>query len=348
MNKVIITFISFIVTLGISVYSGYAQETLQSVTDMGYTIETARAGSANGFKGAIQTISTAPDCWGMLTMPDYKNAAGPQSYWFIGRGNSYAERVMSFHIPTYQDYGNSGNIPKFKFVMSGDLPLFTIDALGGACASGKMLVGSTDWSEAPYHNAIVAGNVTYPNDVTNSQLAITGQSDGRKQLALGYDTNGNGFGFIAAGYRGITWTNLALQPNGGNVGIGIINPSEKLSVNGKIRAKEIKVEAANWPDYVFTPDHEKLSLTELNAYIRTNRHLPEIPSAKEIESDGLSLGEMNARLLKKVEELTLYLIEKDEELKLEKLKNEKQQDALSNQQERLDRLEAAMNGIKSR
>lgn len=97
----------------------------------------------------------------------------------------------------------------------------------------------------------------------------------------------------------------------GNIGFGTLVPTEKLSVNGNIRAKEIKVESSNWPDYVFSPSHEKPSLKDLEVYINENKHLPEIPSAKQVEEKGLSLGNMNALLLKKIEELTLYMIEQD-------------------------------------
>jgi len=133
----------------------------------------------------------------------------------------------------------------------------------------------------------------------------------------------------------------------GFVGIGMATPREELSVNGSIRAKQIKVETANWPDYVFKPTYQlpsltgvktyidqnqhlpavKLnnvwpdyvfkptyqlpSLTEVKTYIDQNKHLPEIPSEQEIAKEGQNLGEMNKLLLKKVEELTLYLIEND-------------------------------------
>lgn len=130
-------------------------------------------------------------------------------------------------------------------------------------------------------------------------------------------------GTIASGWSG--WRKVLTENIAGNVGIGTDNPLERLSVNGKIRAKEIKVEAANWPDYVFHSDYELLSLGEIGHFIKTNGHLPGIPTAAEIESEGVSLGEMNSALLKKIEELTLHLIEKDKELKrqnqeIEKLK----------------------------
>ncbi|TJZ49895.1 hypothetical protein FAZ15_21980 [Sphingobacterium olei] len=101
----------------------------------------------------------------------------------------------------------------------------------------------------------------------------------------------------------------------GNVGIGTDSPSEKLAVNGNIRAKEIKVETANWPDYVFEKDHKLMSLDSLESFINKNGHLPEVPKAKEIEESGLSLGEMNKILMKKMEEMTLYIINLEERVK---------------------------------
>ncbi|EFK58568.1 hypothetical protein U0038_06455 [Sphingobacterium spiritivorum] len=97
----------------------------------------------------------------------------------------------------------------------------------------------------------------------------------------------------------------------GNIGIGKRDATEKLEVNGNIRAKEIKVETANWPDYVFEEDYKLTPLAEVETFIKANKHLPEVPSAREIEEDGLSLGEMNKLMMKKIEELTLHLIEKE-------------------------------------
>ena len=107
------------------------------------------------------------------------------------------------------------------------------------------------------------------------------------------------------------------------VGIGTLTPQEKLSVNGKIRAKEIKVEATGWPDYVFKPDYEKMSLQELDNYIKANGHLPEVPAAAEVEKEGVALGEMNKILLKKIEELTLYLIQQNKKIEVLESKIEK-------------------------
>lgn len=104
---------------------------------------------------------------------------------------------------------------------------------------------------------------------------------------------------------------IAFFAGNGNIGLGTLEPTEKLSVNGNIRAKEIKVDATNWPDYVFLPSYNNSSLSELELYIKDKGHLPQIPSAKEVEAEGINLSEMNALLLRKIEELTLHLIEQD-------------------------------------
>jgi hypothetical protein len=106
--------------------------------------------------------------------------------------------------------------------------------------------------------------------------------------------------------------------NDGKTGIGMM-PDAKLSVKGDIHAKEVKVDVAFPPDYVFAGDYHLPTLAQVEAYIKQNRHLPEVPSAKEMEADGVKVGEMNMLLLKKVEELTLYVIELEKKVnKLEK------------------------------
>lgn len=111
----------------------------------------------------------------------------------------------------------------------------------------------------------------------------------------------------------------------GNVGIGTKSPAEKLSVKGKIRAQEVKVETANWPDYVFAKDYQLPSLKETEQHIKDKGYLPGIPSAEEVKANGIDLGDMNARLLKKIEELTLYLIEIKKESEYERLEKIKLQ-----------------------
>lgn len=103
----------------------------------------------------------------------------------------------------------------------------------------------------------------------------------------------------------------------GNVGIGTSNPGDfKLAVEGKIGAREIKVQTESWADYVFATDYDLMPLTQVKEYITKFNHLPGIPSEKDIiESKGVELGKMQTLLLEKIEELTLYVIMLEEKLK---------------------------------
>ena len=107
----------------------------------------------------------------------------------------------------------------------------------------------------------------------------------------------------------------------GNVGIGTTNPAQKLTVKGTVYTTEVKVDlsAGSGPDYVFEKDYTLPSLESVKTYIDQNKHLPEVPSAKEMEANGINLSEMNMLLLKKVEELTLYILE--QEKRIQKLEN---------------------------
>lgn len=110
---------------------------------------------------------------------------------------------------------------------------------------------------------------------------------------------------------------ISIDEKSSNVGIGTMFPKAKLSVNGDIFAKRVKVtqNAADWPDYVFHPDYKLPSLDSTAAFISNNRHLPGMPSAQQIGENGLDLAEMNRLLLQKVEELTLHMIRSQEENK---------------------------------
>ena len=127
---------------------------------------------------------------------------------------------------------------------------------------------------------------------------------------------------LMAGYNNDIMT---LKTNG-NVGIGYTNPTTKLDVNGTIRAHEVRVCVNQGCDYVFEPDYSLMSLSDLSHFIKANKHLPEVAPAVIMESEGISVSEMSTLLLKKVEELTLYIIAQDEKMKIleiemNKLKN---------------------------
>ncbi len=131
--------------------------------------------------------------------------------------------------------------------------------------------------------------------------------------------------YVDANSSGSQWTTAASDINftGGNVAIGTttIPSGYKLAVDGKIIAEEVLVELSTaWPDYVFESDYRLLTLEEIEKFIKSNKHLPEMPSAKEMEEKGIELGTMNSLLLKKIEELMLHTIE--QEKKIDELSNE--------------------------
>jgi hypothetical protein len=141
----------------------------------------------------------------------------------------------------------------------------------------------------------------FSNDLTGPTLEFyaTRNIVGGYFAPLLFKSNGD---VILAGARNAT---------NGNVGIGTTDTKGyKLAVNGDAMFTRIKVKAyANWPDYVFGENYELMPLQDLEAYVKKHNHLPEVPSAKEIEKDGIDVAEMNKIMLKKIEELTLHVIE---------------------------------------
>ncbi|WP_285060267.1 hypothetical protein [Pedobacter ginsengisoli] len=155
------------------------------------------------------------------------------------------------------------------------------------------------------------GIVKFTNNVASANVAsIRTYTEGASNVSLRFQT----------GYGTGALTDRMTISNSGNVGIGTTTPAEKLSVKGKIRAQEVKVEMANWADFVFAKDFKLPTLKETEKHIQEKGHLPGIPSAAEVEKNGIELGDMNKKLLQKIEELTLYLIE--QEKKIQTLNNQ--------------------------
>ncbi len=108
----------------------------------------------------------------------------------------------------------------------------------------------------------------------------------------------------------------------GNVGIGTTNPTSKLTVAGNINSREVKVTVDAGADFVFEKDYALPSLQEVEKFVTENKHLPEIASAKEMQKEGINLSEMNIKLLQKIEELTLYMIEQNKRIELQQIENQ--------------------------
>jgi hypothetical protein len=159
----------------------------------------------------------------------------------------------------------------------------------------------------------------------NKSLVIGSGSDPNRRLQFSFyagSTNGDAYidygghlYFIAANS---TSPVVSFHSNG-NVGIGTTGSSHKLDVNGTIRAKEVKVETG-WADFVFADDYKLPSLNEVKSHINENQHLPGMPTEAEVKENGVNLGEMQTKLLQKIEELTLYTIQQQE--MIDELRNE--------------------------
>jgi hypothetical protein len=172
---------------------------------------------------------------------------------------------------------------------------------------------------------VQGGNMSVYNNSNPSYIVLGSVASGKTNLNLGTSADANGSGVIqSVSVAGSAYGNTLINPDGGNVAIGTIDPhGYKLAVNGNAIATSMTVKLYSaWPDYVFKPTYKLPSLSAVKTYIEQNQHLPEMPSAQEVEKNGLNLGEMVKLQAKKIEELTLYLIE---------------------QQQRIDRLEKQLN-----
>ncbi|MBS7253778.1 hypothetical protein [Flavobacterium branchiicola] len=125
------------------------------------------------------------------------------------------------------------------------------------------------------------------------------------------------------------------QTVNGKVGIGTIDPKNALDVNGTVRSKEVKVELQNWSDFVFKKEYNLPTLEQVEKHIAEKGHLENIPSEEEVLKNGISLGEMNAKLLQKIEELTLYVIDQNKSIQGLIEENKSQNKEIKNLKEKI-------------
>ncbi len=204
-------------------------------------------------------------------------------------------------------------------------------------------------------NIKVTGNLNTSSSVVSKMIRM---DNGNTDLFMYRDgdvgdwsllrTNkGNGIGLIGKPDQ----VALSVSRLTGNIGIRTTDTKGfELGVNGKIAANEVKVAIyPNWPDFVFEKTYNLPTLLDVENHIKEKGHLKDIPSAEEVEKNGFFLGEMDAKLLQKIEELTLYTIEQEKEIKeLKKAKSEiaKQQKEINTQKKEIEELKKQNSRIK--
>jgi hypothetical protein len=272
---------------------------------------------------------------GKIRIQDGSNTYNNYIYGLFANGNQRSGQII--HSDGSINFGLSGPNAQgyvFRWLSSdGNTIDYTADnnEIMRLTKDGKLGIGTT----TPAERITVAnggkiriqdGSNTYNNYafgfMTGSyRSGLVNESDGSMNYGLtGPNSSGFVFRWLSSSGSSLDYSTdnseIMRLTKDGKLGIGTNNPDAKLAVKGQIHTQEVKVDLTGsvTPDYVFEPDYDLTPLTEVETYVKENKHLPEVPSAKQMEEEGLNLKEMNLLLLKKVEELTLHLIEQQKQI----------------------------------
>jgi Lower baseplate protein N-terminal domain len=306
------------------------------------TGQTATSGTPSILSGRIQLDGNA---WNTST-----STAQPTD--FIIENHPISGSTITSKLAISSQVNSGGYTERFALLNTG---LFY---LNGTAMTGNQIVGANSGatgmeaktlSGSSATGAVVSngtGTITFSNDTTalettanffpkgDTRYLKTTTAAATYQPLLGYTAANNANVVHLTGNESIAGIKTFSSAVG--IGTGTVPTGYVFAINGNSIATSITIKAeANWPDYVFTDQYKLQPLSQVANYIAANHHLPDMPSAEEVAKNGQDLGEMNANLVKKVEELTLYLIDKDKQL-------EEQKKIIAGQQARLEKIEKVL------
>lgn len=244
--------------------------------------------------------------------------------------------------------GNYGATTGDRVVMGNLLGKATIGAHNNALGAWAPLIINQGGGNVAIGTANANGQLQLSNTLANRKIVLYEAANNDNQY-FGFGANASTFRyqvdatttdhvFYAASSSTVSNELMRIKGNG-NVTIGVATPATgyKLTVAGKIICTELKVQLQPFPDYVFEKTYKLRSLKEVENHIDAYKRLPGMPSAKEVESAGINVGEMQGKVVEKVEELTLYIIQQQKQIDA----SQKQVEALLQMVEKLQQQVAA-------
>ncbi|MCF6170592.1 MAG: hypothetical protein L3J66_06410 [Bacteroidales bacterium] len=276
--------------------------------------QTARISSAAS-GATLEFVSTTQDDWAISTW--YGNML------LMSSTDNFSSKTDEYYFSTSSFYPWTNNVKTLGtsskrwsnlYSVAGD---FSGDVTVNRLMAPLTIYDGTNELASVYVNPVTAGSED------SSRIFLAEDSDATFGMYWMYDGVGNHMELWGKASATTYGPHITVQRNSGNVAIGgqTFATGYKLSVAGKIICEELRVDLiAGWPDYVFGKDYKLMPLKELDAFIETNGHLPNIPAAEEIKESGLEVGEMQRLMMEKIEELSLYIIQQQKEI--DELKNQ--------------------------